>query len=240
MQMQRIIRAIYPAQCVACDAATEDDFGLCGTYWRDAQFISGTICDCCGTPLMGDAPDGDAKCDDCLTIARPWNRGRAVLAYSGVGRQLVLSLKHGDRTDLAQPAARWMVRQAAGLVAPDTVIVPVPLHWVRLLRRRYNQAAIMANIMGKLLGVAVCPDALVRPRATKSLTGHSRAQRFEVLDGAVRFHPKRQHILTGRRVLLVDDVMTSGATLAACADACLAAGAARVDVVVLARVVKDA
>ena len=116
MQMQRIIRAIYPAQCVACDVATTDDFGLCGACWRDTQFISGTICDACGTALPGDFGDYDAKCDDCLRIVRPWEKGRSVLAYTGVGRKLVLSLKYGDRTDLAQPVARWMVRKAEPVI----------------------------------------------------------------------------------------------------------------------------
>lgn len=240
MQMQRIIRAIYPAQCVACDAATTDDFGLCGACWRDTQFISGTICDVCGAGLPGDFGDVDAKCDECLRIARPWDKGRAVLAYSGVGRKLVLSLKHGDRTDLAQPVARWMIRQATPLLQPDTMIVPVPLHWLRLVRRRYNQAAILGNIMGKLMKVPVCPDALIRHVATKPLQGHSRDARFVALDGAIKFNPKRQQSIAGRPVLLIDDVMTSGATLAASADALIAAGAARVDVVILARVVKDA
>lgn len=133
-----------------------------------------------------------------------------------------------------------MVRKADRLIQSDSVLVPVPLHWVRLLRRRYNQAATLANIMGKLMQTTVCPDALMRPCATKPLEGHSRDLRFRALDGAVQFNPKWQQIIAGRSVVLIDDVMTSGATLAACADACLAAGVIRVDVVTLARVVKDA
>ena len=114
--MQRLIRAIYPAQCVVCDVAITGDFDLCGVCWRDTQFINGTIYDACGTALPGDFGDYDAKCDDCLRIARPWEEGRSMLAYTGVGRKLVLSLKHGDRTDLAQPVARWMVRKAEPLI----------------------------------------------------------------------------------------------------------------------------
>ena len=238
--MQRLIRAIYPAQCVACDVATTGDFDLCRVCWRDTQFINGTIYDACGTALPGDFGDYDAKCDDCLRIARPWEEGSSMLAYTGVGCKLVLSLKHGDRTDLAQPVARWMVRKAEPLIQSDSVLVPVSLHWVRLLHRRHNQAAILANIMGKRMQATVCSDALIRPRATKPLEGHSRDARFRALTDVVQFNPKRQQLISGHPVILIDDIMTSGATLAACADACLAAGVIRVDVVTLARVIKDA
>ena len=238
--MQRFIRAIYPAQCVACDVATTGDFDLCGVCWRDTQFINGTICDACGAALPGDFGDYDAKCDNCLRIARPWEEGRSMLAYTGVGCKLVLSLKHGDRTDLAQPVARWMVRKAEPLIQLNSVLVPVLLHWVRLLHRRHNQAAILANIMGKRMQATVCLDALIRSRATKPLEGHSRDARFRALTDVVQFNPKRQQLISGHPVILIDDIMTSGATLAACADACLAAGVIRVDVVTLARVIKDA
>ena len=240
MRMQSIIRAIYPTQCVACDAPTEDDFGLCGACWRETQFISGTICGKCGTSLPGDSQADDLLCDDCLTIARPWDRGRSVLAYSGVGRKLVLSLKHGDRTDLAQPAARWMARVAAPLLANDTLIVPVPLHWVRLVKRRYNQSGLLAQEMGKILGWSVCVDALLRSKKTNALEGHSREARFAELSGAIVPNPKRSAQIAGKSVILVDDVMTSGATLAASAEAARAAGAKNVSIVTLARVVKDA
>ena len=240
MQMQSIIRAIYPTQCVACDAPTEGDFGLCGGCWRDTQFISGTICCQCGTGLPGDSQADDLRCDDCLRIARPWDRGRSVLAYSGIGRKLVLSLKHGDRTDLAQPAARWMARAATPLLRDDTLLIPVPLHLIRLLRRRYNQSAALVNVLGKQIGREVCADALLRNKNTKPLDGHSRDARFAALADAIQANPKRKNVIKGRSVLLIDDVMTSGATLAASAEACYSAGAASVNVLTLARVVKDA
>lgn len=240
MQLQSVIRAIYPAQCVACDNMTEIEFGLCSTCWRETQFITGTICDSCGAPLPGDGEGEVLHCDDCMTIARPWDRGRAVLVYEGIGRRLVLGLKHGDRTDLARPAALWMARLAEPMIKENTVIVPVPLHWTRLLRRKYNQAAIIAQNMGGILHRPVVADGLQRPRRTKMLEGHSRDQRFAALDGAVVFHAKRQADLAGKSVLLVDDVMTTGATLAACAEAARAAGAENVCIVTLARVVKDA
>ena len=126
MWMQSVIRAIYPSQCVACDVPTEDDFGLCGACWRETHFIGATICNKCGTPLPGDHVADDLTCDDCMTIACPWDQGRAALAYTGIGRKLGLQLKHGDRTDLAQPAGRWLARAAEPLLFDDTLIVPVP------------------------------------------------------------------------------------------------------------------
>ncbi|MEL6681117.1 MAG: double zinc ribbon domain-containing protein [Pseudomonadota bacterium] len=239
MRLQSVIRAIYPAQCVACDEPTEAEFGLCGTCWSDTKFIGGLVCDTCGTPLPGEDAGEIVQCDDCMTIARPWHRGRAALIYAGIGRRLVLGLKHADRTDLARPAALWMTRIARPLVRPDTVLVPVPLHWVRLARRRYNQAALLSQALGKALDRPVCADALLRPKKTQPLEGHNRDARFEVLSEAIVPNPKRLDAIGGKSVLLFDDVMTSGATLAASAEAAKAAGASNVSIVTLARVVKD-
>ncbi len=239
MRLQSVIQAIYPPQCAACDALTDADFGLCGRCWSDTAFLNGLVCDTCGTPLPGE-DDGDAvQCDDCLTIARPWDHGRAVFAYSGVGRRLVLALKHGDRTDLVPALARWVARKTAEMPLLDPVIVPIPLHWTRLLRRRYNQAAMLAHAVGKTLGHDVCIDALLRPKRTRPLDGHGRDARFATLADAIIANPKRVAQIAGRSVLLVDDVMTSGATLAAATEALRAGGAANVSIVTLARVVKD-
>lgn len=240
MRLQSVIRAIYPAQCVACDAQTDAEFGLCGPCWRETLFIGGAICDTCGTPLPGDDGGDVLQCDDCMTIARPWDKGRAALIYAGIGRSLVLRLKHSDRTELARPAAVWMAKVASDLVQNDTILVPVPLHWTRLMRRRYNQSALLVHALGREMDLPVCADALLRPRKTKPLEGHSRFARFEALADAIVPNPKRQSQLKGKSVLLVDDVMTSGATLAASTTAAIAAGAKNVSIVTLARVVKDA
>ncbi|MGG7645313.1 double zinc ribbon domain-containing protein [Rhodovulum sp. YNF3179] len=242
MRLQSALRLLYPPQCLGCAAPVETEFGLCGTCWRDMAFLSGAGCDMCGQPLAAAAgPDEDPAslhCDDCLAAPRPWARGRAALRYEGTARRLVLGLKHGDRTDLARPAGAWMARAAAPLLSPDTLIVPVPLHWRRLFARRYNQAALLAVALGRETGCAVCPDLLVRSRPTPMLDGLGRDARHAALSGCLRPHPRHGAQAEGRPVLLVDDVMTSGATLAAAAEAVLAAGGARVDVAVLARVAK--
>ena len=238
MKMQSVIRAIYPPHCVACEEQTAEDHGLCGACWRDTQFIHGLTCDACGTPLMGSGT-GPLHCDDCMTIARPWDQGRAALVYDGVGRRLVLNLKHGDRTDLAVPAAKWMLHAGRGIVRADMVVVPVPLHWSRLIARRYNQAALLSRLVARGLGAAHVPDALRRVTRNPKMEAVGRDARFAALQGAIAHHPKRRHLLHGRDVLIVDDVMTSGATLAAATEAADAAGAGRVCVLTLARVVKE-
>lgn len=240
MRMQAALQVLYPPQCLTCDALVTTDFGLCGKCWRETPFVTGLVCDSCGTPLPGDDLGHRVQCDDCLTIARPWSQGRAALLYKDNGRKIVLALKHGDRLDLARPAAGWMLRAAAPILQPDMLVAPVPLHWLRMLKRRYNQAALLSGALAKAAGLPHCPDLLIRRRNTHSQEGRDRDGRFANMADALRVSPAREWRVAGRPVLLVDDVMTSGATLAASAEACVAAGATRVSILVLARVAKDA
>lgn len=172
--------------------------------------------------------------------ARPWSRGRAVFAFSENGRRIVTALKYNDRVELARPAGTWLAAQAAPLISAETLIVPVPLHWMRLLKRRYNQAAELAKWTGKVLALPVLPDALVRVKATPALYTLSSEERIAAMADVIRPHPKQGRQLRGKPVLLVDDVMTTGATLSACARALKTAGAVDVCVLVLARAAKDA
>jgi len=232
--------AIYPARCLTCGDVVESDFGLCGPCWRDTSFIGGTVCDACGVPLLGGDDDVMPKCDACLKEPRPWTQGRAALLYGDNGRKMVLSLKHGDRQEVAHPAGLWMAAAVKDIITPEMLIVPVPLHWQRMMKRRYNQSALLANALARRTGLSLGVDVLQRIRRTRSLDGLGRTERVAIVANAIRVHPRRRHRLAGRPVLLVDDVMTTGATLAACAAACLDAGCSTVNVVTLARAVKDA
>jgi len=231
---------IYPSRCPLCGVTVDSDFGLCGPCWRDTPFISGLVCDACGVPLPGEAGGQAEFCDECLTHAWPWSRGRAALLYHENGRRLVLALKHGDRHDVIRPAAKWLARAAAPLLQPDTLLAPVPLHWTRMLRRRYNQSALLVQALARETGQPHCLDLLQRRKRTQTLKGLDRAARHAMLSDAIRVNPARRALIVDRPLLIVDDVMTSGATLSAAAQAAFAAGAQDVCILTLARVAKDA
>ncbi|WP_372578987.1 double zinc ribbon domain-containing protein [Ruegeria hyattellae] len=238
--IQTAVEMIYPPRCVGCGELVTSDFGLCGPCWRDTPLITGTICESCGLPLPGEVDGHRIECDDCMQMPRPWQDGRAALTYTGRARKMILALKHGDRPDLARPAARWMVQAAGRMLQPGRLVIPVPLHWSRLLRRRYNQSALLATHVAGLKDLPTCPDMLLRSQATPKLDGKCREERTSLLTNAIRVNPRHAAGLAERDVVLVDDVMTSGATLTACAEACLCAGADHIFVLTLARVAKDA
>lgn len=178
-------------------------------------------------------------CDDCMKTPRPWTAGRAAVLYRDHGRKLVLSMKHGGRTEIARLAARWMVRAGQPLMRDEMLVVPVPLHWTRLFHRTYNQSAVLAQAVADMTGHRFCPDLLRRSKRTVPLDHKSAQQRFDMLEQAIEINPRRQHLMTGRDVLLIDDVMTSGATLTSATRACQAAQSGDVFVLTLARVAKD-
>ncbi|MBA3325537.1 MAG: ComF family protein [Rhodobacteraceae bacterium] len=230
-----LIDVIFPPRCLACPEPTEAPHGLCPACWRDTFFIAGGACGKCGAPLMGAAGIDDV-CEGCLRHPPAWDRGAAATVYDGAARRVVLALKHGDRLDMVGPLAGWLAGAGRELIAGCDVIAPTPLHWRRLVKRRYNQSAELAKRLGRLTGKPVVVDLLTRTRATIPQEGMNRVARAANQAGAFAVTPRRQGGVAGRAVLLIDDVLTSGATLSACADCLRAAGAARVDVLALARV----
>ena len=240
MNLQRALQIVYPNVCISCDAQMDQPQALCSTCWGNTGFIAGLICDTCGVPLPGESDSGIVYCDDCLKLARPWAQGRAALVYSGNAKRLVLALKHGDRADLAKPASIWMARAAGSMLGANTTLVPIPIHWRRMIKRRYNQAALLAQGVARNCDINLEPRALVRVRPTAVHEKMGVDARFANMAGAIAPNGRQGQKLEGRNVVLVDDVMTSGATLAAASEACNAAGASQVSVLVLARVAKDA
>lgn len=236
MAARAALDLLYPPVCVACAAETADPGALCADCFRDAGFIAGPICDRCG------APSPDPTCDGCAHAPPAWDRGRAAALYEGAARKAALALKHADRLDVARAAAPWLLRAGRDLVADADLIATVPLHWTRLWRRRFNQSAELARALARAAGRvdALAPDLLVRTRRTGSQDGRTRSGRHANVAGAFAARRRWRGRLDGARVLLVDDVMTTGATLSACAEALRAAGAGGVDALVLARVARDA
>ena len=235
---QAAIDLVYPPQCPGCKCMVAGPEGLCGPCRGQMPFIHGASCALCGAPFIGDAKEGDS-CDECRIVARPWAGARATLLYSGLARNLVLGCKHGDRTELAPIFAGWMAQTIAGLDVQSPLIVPVPIHWTRLVYRRYNQAALLANELATQIGCEALPTALIRTKRTPILDGKDRETRFATLASAIQPGTDAVPRLKNRDILLVDDVMTTGATLAAATDALYSAGAQKVYVLVLARVTKD-
>ncbi len=209
--------------------------GLSVRAWERIEFLEAPVCDGCGAPFPYDLGLG-ARCGVCMAAPRAFARARAACLYDEHSRDLILKLKHADRTDLAPLLTRWVARAAADLVETCDVIVPVPLHRSRLFSRRYNQAAEIARLLARLMRRRYRPDALVRARDTGTQGGKSSRGRRVNVKGAFAVPPGRRKQIEGKRVLLIDDVFTTGATVEACAKALLAAGATAVDVAVIARV----
>lgn len=235
--MQRLARFLYPPQCLTCDEIVDFTYGLCPKCWGDTPFIKQNGCEMCAAPLIGEVQGGDL-CDSCLKAPRPWGRARAALLYEGNAKSIVLRLKHGDRIDLAVPVGEWLAEAAKPLVEDNMLVAPVPLHWFRGFRRRYNQSLLLSRRVSKLMDLDHCPNLLQRRIATRKLDGMNAQERTNVVSEAIVLRPQYSAKIKGRHVLLIDDVMTTGATLTACTNACLKGGAAQVSVAVLARVAK--
>jgi ComF family protein len=245
-----VLDAVLAPQCLSCGAITEGTAAggagaLCGDCWREVTFVSAPMCALCGYPfeLGSSVQDGASLCGACVRHAPVFARARAVFAYDAASRGLILGFKHADKTHGAPAYAQWMARAGAELLAEADLIVPVPLHRWRLFTRRYNQAALLAGSLvlescAREGGKAFVPDLLIRTRATPSQGRLSRRARLLNVRGAFTVNARRGDMLKGRRVLLVDDVYTTGATVDAAARALLAGGAAAVDVLTLARVVR--
>ena len=188
---------------------------------------------------MAEEDDTAATCEPCNETLRPWSAGRSALRYTGLAKKLVLGLKHYDRHDFAPGAAQWMARAAEPLLHGDTILAPVPLHWSRLVKRRYNQAAMLTFSLGQRVLRPAVLDLLIRTERSEHMPCNDADVRLAAMRKAIAPNPKRLERMAGARVLLIDDVMISGATLTACAEACLTAGARDVKTLTLARAAKD-
>jgi ComF family protein len=224
-----------PPLCASCHDPVTDS-GLCPSCWSRLSFIAPPYCARLGIPFAYDPGPGVLSME---AIADPpsYDRARAAVRYDEVARGAVHALKYGDRLDLAPMMGRWMANAGRELLAEADALVPVPLHWRRIWARRFNQSAALAHAISAASGVPVSLEALKRVKATAQQVGLSRSERAGNVQGAFAVPPAAKGEVAGRRLVVIDDVLTSGATIDACARALLRAGAANVDVLVFARVV---
>ncbi len=225
---------LLPPHCAACDQRVATAGQLCAACFAATSFIGEPCCQRCGVAFA--VAELGPICQACETESPLYGQARGALTYDMQGRRLILPFKHADRPELARVLAPHMARAGADLLRRADVLVPVPLHRRRLFHRRYNQAVLLAAELGHISGVPVVRDGLVRTKATASLGDSSAAERAQEVAGAFAVRQGRESNLTGHRILLIDDVMTSGATANACTRVLLEAGAASVDVLVAARV----
>ncbi|MFB9266738.1 ComF family protein [Bradyrhizobium erythrophlei] len=235
-QAARLVLDIaLPTLCVSCREPVEGE-GVCATCWAKLSFIAPPFCPRLGIPFVYD-PGPELLSMEAIANPPTYQRARAAVRYDDVARTLVHALKYQDRTDLAPAMGRWMARAGKELLTEADLLVPVPLHWRRGWSRRYNQSGALAKVISRQSGVGMAAEALRRVRATEQQIGLSRPQRASNVQGAFKVADDRKADIQGRRVILIDDVLTSGATVDACARALLRAKAAQVDVLVFARVV---
>lgn len=242
--LRRVIRGaldlVLPPQCLSCGDIAEGEAALCAPCFNRVSFLSEPLCAACGYPFaLGEAASG-SLCGACLVRRPAFDRARAVFAYDEASRGLVIGFKHADRTHGAPAFARWLARAGSGLIADCDIIAPVPLHRWRLFARRYNQAALLALALAPPAARPCLPGLLCRTRATPSQGGLGRIGRSRNVRGAFAVAAGHRGRVADRRVLLIDDVYTTGATVEEAARVLLAAGAAAVDVLTLARVVRPA
>lgn len=234
----RLLDLVLPPTCPVTGERIERPGFLSASGWAQLQFIDDPLCAQCGAPFAHDHGEG-ALCAACIAEPPAYDRARAAVVYDEASHRLIVGFKHADRTDLAPLFAGWLARAGAPLIREGTIIAPTPLHPRRLLARRYNQAAILASALSRRTGAALLLDGLERRRATPPQKNLSAEARRRNVAGAFAVREARAAAVKGAHILLVDDVLTTGSTLSACARAFTKAGAASVDALVLARALKS-
>lgn len=231
--LRRALDFLVPPTCISCGVPVAGDEALCGNCWAATPFLAPPWCARLGRPFAFDLGEG-ALCPEAIATPPVYHRVRAACAYAATGRDLVHSLKYADRPALARALGRWMARAGAEFFTDRPLVVPVPLHRGRLWRRRFNQSALLASAVARHTQADLCLDALERLRRTERQVGLSRTHRARNVRGAFRISEQGAVEVRGRRVVLVDDVITTGSTATACTHVLKRAGAVSVDVLAFA------
>ncbi len=227
--------AIFPPVCLVCRKPVDDAGHLCSECWGNIHFLDGPVCDSCGVPFEFETFE-DQKCAACIASPPDYAHARAVFVYDDASKPLVLSLKHGDRTDFAPTLAAWLHRSGKHMLTRADILVPVPLHWRRRVSRRFNQSAELVRILSRITSLPAGMTVLERMKPGPSQGTLSRRARNRNVAGVFRTRDGTGDLIADKHVILIDDVLTTGATANACARALSRGGARQVDVLTLARV----
>lgn len=232
-----VLNLLLPHRCLACDDGLGEGPGLCPACWSKVRFVEAPFCECCGRPFEIDPQDG-LLCAACIAAPPLFDRARAAMIYDEASRPLVTGFKYADRTDFARAFGGWLTRAGRDVLEEADWLVPVPLHPWRLWMRRYNQAGILAAAISRETMIPVLYDGLLRVRHTRQQVGLTAAKRRRNVAGAFQVNPKRAEILKGAHIVLIDDVITSGATVTACLKAMARQKPATLGVLSLARTMR--
>lgn len=234
----KTLNIILPPRCAGSGVVVDAPGMVSPAFWSQLSFIDNPFCETCGVPFGFGSTVGTI-CAACIDEEPEFTRARSAVVYNDASRKLVMGFKYGDRLHAVQTFVPWMSRAGEALIAEADIVIPVPLHFRRLWQRRFNQSAILGEMLAKRSGIAFAPDALTRKRYTVKQKGLSRKERHANVRGAFAVQEKAKEQLRGKNVLLVDDVFTSGATLNECARVLKKAGMAQVYVLTIARVTRD-
>lgn len=235
----RMVNLVLPPRCVVSGEEVERQGMLSPGVWAGLDFIADPFCECCGMPFDFDTGTGGALCAGCIQTRPEYTKARAALKYNDASRDLILGFKHGDQLHAVLAFMPWLKAAGQEFLGAADYMIPVPLHGRRLLARRYNQAAIIAQRLGRETGTAVLVNGLQRTRNTQT-QGHLKSgERAKNVKRAFRVHPKLQDTIKGKSVILIDDVYTTGSTVNECTKALRKGGAAEVYVLCVARVVRE-
>lgn len=237
--LKSVLNFIFPPTCIICDSNLFLNDGLCSDCLNELNFITKPFCNCCGYPF--DLQEYEVLdsflCGKCLAKHYKFDMARSVLCYNDISKKIILPFKHADKTAYKNFIAKLMINAGADLLKDTDIIIPVPIHFSRLLKRKYNQATLLSNIISVKTKIPVCYDILFRIKKTKS-QGHltTKQRQANVLNA---FAVKNADKIKGKKILLIDDVFTSGATLNECAKILKKNGAGKVYVLTFARVVHN-
>lgn len=228
---------IFPPRCLCCADNIIEHGNLCADCWADTQFITEPFCDICGYPQELEVDLIEGICSFCTAKKPSYQKARALFSYENAGLQLIHNLKYYDKQHIAEPLSKMLYSKYSDIIMQADIIVPVPIHWRRLLMRKYNQSLLMSNCLSKFSGKPVIADLLYRTKYTAPQNRMNYKERYRNIKDIIKVTDKYQDMIAGKNILLVDDVITTGATINGCAKELTKAGSCSINVVTFAKTI---